>query len=312
MSEIFSKYPQHFNTRALQEILTQRQKWWDYKNNVPFKELLHSLPDFKDCEFFFTQEHLQIKGDFPSQEENIKKLIPWKKGPFKLNDYVIDSEWNSDLKWQRIKKAIPSLEDQNILDVGCNNGYYMFRMLEQNPALVLGIDPVAIYKAQFDYINHFVRAPQLSVELLGAEHIQYIRDFFDGIFYMGILYHHRDPISHLISIREALKPGGWALIETIGIPGEDSYSLTPKERYANMPNIWFVPTLNCLIDWLEKCKFTDIEIISTDWNKEAEQRVSKDGPSQSYEHFLNPENNQQTIEGYPAPERFALLVRRKK
>ena len=39
---------------------------------------------------------------------------------------------------------------------------------------------------------------------------------------MGIIYHHKNPIEQLTTIREALKPGGRIIFETIGIPGEET------------------------------------------------------------------------------------------
>ncbi len=311
MKELFTKYPESFDIAQLQAEISLRETWWDYKNHIPYKEVLSSLEEGQTS---LTQENGIIKillNANENIEEKVQALTPWKKGPFQINDLLIDSEWKSDLKWDRIKNALPNLKDLKLLDVGCNNGYYMYRMLEQNPEFVLGLDPYLLYKAQFEFINHYAKASNLYFELLGAEHIQHMKNIFDGVFYMGILYHHRDPISHLVHIRESLTPGGWMLLETIGIPGEENYCLTPTDRYANMKNIWFVPTLKCLITWLERSKFVDIEIVSQDWDETDEQRVTKFGPSKSYNHFLDPKNPSLTIEGHPAPKRFALMARKK-
>ena len=50
----------------------------------------------------------------------------------------------------------------SVLDIGCGNGYYMFRMLAKNPELVLGIDPVWHCHAQFHLINHFAHSNPLT------------------------------------------------------------------------------------------------------------------------------------------------------
>ncbi len=72
-------------------------------------------------------------GGFSEPEEKelldtLQSLKPWRKGPFQIGDVKVDSEWNSSLKWKRLEPYFPELRDKRILDIGCNSGYYMFRM----------------------------------------------------------------------------------------------------------------------------------------------------------------------------------------
>jgi tRNA (mo5U34)-methyltransferase len=294
----------------LEPFIQEQNKMWTYKNHIPMKEALDSF-SFTSSKMNIENGIIKITTDYDSNLETfLRTFSPWKKGPFQVNDVFIDSEWRSDLKWDRIKDYIGDLTDKCVLDVGCNNGYYMFRLLEHNPRHVLGIDPVVRVKAQFDAIQGFLQDERLQMELLGAQHLDQMKESFDFILYMGILYHHRDPIAHLKMLKEALKPGGRVLIETIGIEGEESISLTPAGKYACMPNVWHVPTLNCLINWLEKLKFKNIEVISTSWDEVAEQRATSWSSNASYENFLDPNDSTRTIEGHPAPKRFALMVSR--
>ena len=53
-------------------------------------------------------------------EKELKKLQPWRKGPFNLFGIDVDSEWRSDMKWDRIAPHLPSLKGQCVLDIGCN------------------------------------------------------------------------------------------------------------------------------------------------------------------------------------------------
>ena len=69
------------------------------------------------------------------------------------------------------------VEDKVVGDIGCNNGYYMFRMLDDKPKKVIGFDPSALYKSQFDFINHFAKT-DIIYELLGVEHL----DIYDTKF----------------------------------------------------------------------------------------------------------------------------------
>ena len=70
--------------------------------------------------------------------DQLREFIPWRKGPFSVFGITIDSEWRSDLKWNRLHEKIGSLQDRIVLDVGCSNGYYGFRMLEAGAKLVIG------------------------------------------------------------------------------------------------------------------------------------------------------------------------------
>lgn len=67
--------------------------------------------------------------DIEEIESIFLEFLPWRKGPFRINDLLIDSEWNSDLKWKRLQALKVNLKNKSILDVGSGNGYYAFRML---------------------------------------------------------------------------------------------------------------------------------------------------------------------------------------
>ncbi len=303
------------------EFLTKLKEgcdtWIDRKSNIELKELLELLPEAEDHELDLSKDAVKIgKEDSLKRELYIqlaKKLIPWRKGPFEFYGEKIDAEWRSDFKWNRLKGHVDNLEGKTVLDIGCNNGYFLFRMADQNPELLLGIDPVIQCETQFKFLQHFAKVPNLHFEMFGVEHIDSFKEMFDVIFSMGIIYHHRHPLEQLINIREALKPGGQAIIETIGIPGKESYALFPEDRYAKMRNVFFVPTLSCFINWLKKAKLIDVEVISATPLTFEEQRLTNwcPPPSQSLEDFLDPNDLSKTIEGHPAPMRFCLKARKK-
>ena len=139
-------------------------------------------------------------------EELLKKFIPWKKGPFKINDLEIDSEWRSDLKWTRLQGMLPSLKNKRVLDVGCNNGYFLFKMLEHSPEWVLGIDPSLPCYLQFEAIKSLIKDPlPISFEPLGHQHLHLLPNTFDLIFHMGIIYHHPNPIDQIKTLRNCLR-----------------------------------------------------------------------------------------------------------
>ncbi len=310
--EYLRPFSKNCDLSHLQTIKDEREKWWDRKTPLPYKELLNNL-EATECQNF------EIQNGSISFPQNLsetdlliaKNLIPWKKGPFSFGETLIDSEWRSDLKWARLEQHLPEIQGKTILDIGCANGYFLYQMAKHNPKLALGIDPVLHPISQFRFINHFAQKTNIHAELFGVEHIRHFKNMFDVIFSMGILYHHRNPLQQLIEKREALSSGGTLVLETIGIAGDENISFTPKDRYACMTNVWFLPTLSCLINWLERTKYVDIEIVSTKWDQANEQRVTAWSGEKSFQDFLDPNDHSKTIEGYPAPQRFLLIAKKK-
>lgn len=301
------------------EIIKERSEWINNKNYQKYKCALSEIPEIQADILNLESDAVELSSNKKISDEEYQKikkvselLIPWRKGPFKLFGLDLDSEWRSNLKWDRIKNYLPDLEGKNILDIGSNNGYYMFRLAAYNPKLVLGIDPVIHNYAQFNFLQKLAQIPSLRFELLGIEHLKFFKEYFDVIFSMGIIYHHRNPIEQLQDIRNALRPSGTIILESIGIPGEDPVALFPNGPYAKMSNVWFIPTLSCMINWAHKAKFKNIEIVSSSKMTLDEQRNTLwcPKPFQSLEDFLDPEDRNKTVEGHPAPMRFCLSLKK--
>ena len=247
-------------------------------------------------------------SEFALIEETAKKLIPWRKGPFNLFGLEIDSEWQSNIKYNLIRPFF-DLKDKVVADIGCNNAYYMFRMLEDKPKRLIGFDPAALALHQFEFINHFVKS-DIIFEMLGVEHLEYYNHKFDFIFMLGVLYHRPDPVGTLKSLARGLNNKGEILIDTFMIDGEDEIALTPDKRYSKIPNIYFIPTISALKNWLKRAGFGEIEVIATTLTTSEEQRKTKWSFDQSLEDFLDPNDKTKTVEGYPAPKRVYMKAKK--
>ena len=240
--------------------------------------------------------------------ETAKKLIPWRKGPFKVFGLEIDSEWQSNIKYNLIRPYF-NLKDKIVADIGCNNGYYMFRMLEDCPKRLIGFDPSPLTLHQFEFINHFVKS-DIVYEMLGVEHLEFYNHKFDFIFMLGVLYHRPDPVGTLKSLARGLNSKGEILIDTFMIDGEDEICLTPNKRYSKIPNIYFIPTIPALKNWLERAGFENIEVLATTVTTSEEQRKTEWSFDQSLEDFLDENDKTKTVEGYPAPKRVYVKARK--
>lgn len=243
-------------------------------------------------------------------EASLRVFMPWKKGPFSIFGIDIDAEWRSDLKWDRLVDHIGSLEHKTVADIGCHNGYFMLRMAEQKPSLVVGIEPVLKHMLTFHLLNQYSDQKNLIFAPFGIEHMDWMPEAFDTMFCLGILYHHTDPVGLLRKLRAGLKRGGEIVIDCQGIPGEDPISLTPKSRYAQARGIWFLPTASCLEHWVARAGFQSISMVYSEPLSVSEQRSTAWAPVDSLAEFLDPDDHSRTKEGYPAPWRHYMIAKR--
>ena len=237
-------------------------------------------------------------------EQQLLSFSPWRKGPFDLLGVHIDTEWRSDLKWQRLVGQL-DLGDKNILDIGCGNGYYMLRMLGAGASSVLGVDPVALYVIQFMLINKYLQSDQLQLLPIGIEALP-LENVFDMVFSMGVLYHRRSPLDHLADLKNKLTTRGELVLETLVLNGDDATVLVPQDRYAGMKNVWSIPTVPRLCDWLEQAGFNNIVVLDLSATTVQEQRQTRWMTTYSLNQFLDPTDMSLTIEGHPAPLRVMI------
>ena len=264
-------------------------------------------------DFIHWQETLaQLRDVAPDETAEIKKLLlslsPWRKGPFDIADVTIDSEWRSDIKWARLENTIEALQHRNVLDVGCGNGYYARQMSAAGARSVIGVDPTLLYVVQHLAIEQFTPLENVFVLPLRSDELPENSRIFDTCFSMGVLYHQRSPLVHLQQLKGFLRPSGQLVLETLFIPGEDSFAFTPPDRYARMRNVWLLPTISELTTWLQRSGFKNIEIIDQSTTRIDEQRATEWMTFDSLAQALDPDDSSKTVEGLPAPQRLVLVA----
>lgn len=296
--------------RAEKLLPLQRPYWRELSELL--KELATSIGRREFASDFTSAAVSLGKGADLSAEQHkklaraVELLIPWRKGPFSLFGLEIDSEWRSNLKWDRVAPVLGNLAGKKLADLGCGNGYYMLRALSLNPECVIGFDPSEACYFAFNLVQSFIRDKRLQYEILGAEQVTHLPNFFDVVLCMGVLYHQRDPLALLRNMREGIKSGGKIIVESICIPGEETLSLAKEERYAGMKNVYFVPSVPALVSWLKGAGFVDVEVHSDVEMRVDEQRSTKFAPFKSYEDVLDSEDKTKTVEGYPIPRRVIV------
>ncbi|WHQ76906.1 tRNA 5-methoxyuridine(34)/uridine 5-oxyacetic acid(34) synthase CmoB [Pantoea sp. Lij88] len=278
--------------------------WYKSLEYLPLLEpqkldLLHSVTADRDD---ISDRHRQ------GIEKLLRNLMPWRKGPYFLYGTHINTEWRSDWKWERVLPHISSLAGRTVLDVGCGSGYHMWRMIGAGAHLVVGIDPMQLFLVQFEAVRKLLNDDRRAHMLpLGIEQLPVLQAF-DTVFSMGVLYHRRSPLDHLLQLKNQLVSGGELVLETLVIEGDVNQVLVPGERYAQMRNVFFIPSAEALKSWLEKSGFVDVRIVDFALTTTEEQRRTDWMTSESLAEFLDPEDPGKTVEGYPAPLRAVLVA----
>ena len=301
--------------RALQKKTEESLSSERHGKLAEWIQALESLPSIDNASLNAAKNAVAIEGYLPessktAMEASLRALHPWRKGPFDFFGLAIDTEWRSCLKWDRLAPHL-ELRNRMVLDVGCGNGYYGWRMLHSGARLVLGLDPFLLFLMQFEAVRKYA-GPNCShyvLPLTDADLPERL-NLFDVTLSMGVLYHRTSPIDHLRSLWESLAPGGQLVLETIVIESSRQEVLVPEDRYAKMRNVWFIPSVPMLQLWLRRCGFKDIQVIDVARTTFEEQRRTDWMTFESLADFLDPNDSMRTIEGYPAPVRAMILARK--
>ena len=242
-------------------------------------------------------------------ERAFKRLLPWRKGPFIFNNLKLESEWQGDLKWKRLQNHITPLENRRVLDVGAGNGYFTLRMAMEGAKRALGIEPFLLFNYQYAAIKSLV-GNEINVMLLPIRLEEMPKSaIFDSVFSMGVLYHQRSHMEHLLQLKNMMAPGAELILETLVVDGPKGYSLIPEGRYAQMRNVHCLPSIDTLKSWLADANFNNIKIVDISKTSPQEQRKTEwiGDNAASLEDFLDPSDSSLTKEGHPAPTRVIII-----
>ncbi|MBE1300746.1 MAG: tRNA 5-methoxyuridine(34)/uridine 5-oxyacetic acid(34) synthase CmoB [Alteromonadaceae bacterium] len=269
-------------------------------NTTPSTIELQNAVAFGNAEDIDQYTQKQIEG-------LLRQFMPWRKGPFDVHGIHINTEWRSDWKWDRVAPHISDLTDKWVLDVGCGSGYHMWRMLGAGAHSVVGIDPTQLFLIQFQAIKHFNPTANIDLMPIGIEQMPKLQAF-DTVFSMGVLYHRKSPFEFLQQLKDQLRKGGELILETLVVEGDENTVLVPGERYAQMRNVWFLPSEKAMLQWLDRAGFKQAKLVDTDVTSLDEQRSTDWMTNHSLKDFLDPNDVSKTIEGYPAPRRATFIA----
>ena len=303
--------------QAFDTLIKEKRKFLDSAkgNFFKFNQVIETLPDLNPSVIDFDNKTITMGTIFDTTPEKygvlkdkLEQLCPWRKGPFDVFGIKIDSEWQSWMKWERLKFHISSLKGKRILDIGSSNGYYMFRMAASQPLMVLGLEPQSSFYFQYLALQKFLRIDNVFCLPIPHDHLPKVDKYFDTVFCMGVLYHRKSPIQMLKDICDSMRSGGELVLENLIINSKLNVCLFPRDRYAKMRNVFFIPDLLTMESWLLRAGFSNIRCVDIIKTSLDEQRKTKWIQTESLKDFLDPNDPDKTIEGYPAPVRAIFIA----
>ncbi|MBT6922052.1 MAG: tRNA 5-methoxyuridine(34)/uridine 5-oxyacetic acid(34) synthase CmoB [Candidatus Ruthia sp.] len=284
--------------------------------NIPrWESAIESIKTQPQGEAQYSTPYLKINSKNINKaqlESSLKQLMPWRKGPYQIDNLQLDSEWRGDMKWDRVTPHIQSLKGKTVLDVGAGNGYFTYLMALSGAEIALGIEPFLLFNYQFQAVRSLINnSPNAFVLPLKLEQIP-SKPIFDTVFSMGVLYHQKDHLLHLQQLKEIMSEGGELVLETLVIDKQHGDQIIPEDRYARMRNVWCLPSTDTLHTWLEQTGFKNIKLVDVTKTTPKEQRATHwiGDNTQSLKDFLDPNDDNLTIEGLPAPKRAIFICRK--
>lgn len=281
-------------------------RWQSALDSLPI--ISQTTPELNTSAITLSSPHPLNAGQQQELEVGLRGLMPWRKGPFNFFGTHIDTEWRSDWKWDRVSPYLADLSGRRILDVGCGSGYHCWRMLGEGAARVIGIDPGLLFMFQFLSVKRYLGNVPVDLLPIRMEDLPEGLEAFDTTFSMGVLYHRRSPLDHLLELKGTLRRGGELVLETLVVDGPEGHSLMPEDRYGQMRNVWFLPSCDTLLRWLDRTGFRNARVVDVSETTIDEQRSTDWMRFNSLQDFLDPDDPTKTIEGYPGPLRATIIA----
>ncbi|MDD2672938.1 MAG: TIGR04290 family methyltransferase [Syntrophales bacterium] len=182
-------------------------------------------------------------------------------------------------KWKKFSGSIPrNLSGWTVLDIGCNAGFYSIEMKRRGASRVVGIDNDEGYLAQARFAAE-ICGIEIEFREMSVYEIADLREKFDLVLFLGVLYHLRHPLLALDLINKHVVKDFFVFQtmlrgERNGTPVEVDYEFWEKdvflepgfpqmyfieEKYAGDPTNWWIPNRACAEAMLRSAGFSITE-----------------------------------------------------
>jgi tRNA (mo5U34)-methyltransferase len=178
-------------------------------------------------------------------------------------------------KWRMFEKSLPAdITGKTVLDIGCNGGFYSIQMKRRGAAHVTAVDSDSRYLNQARFAAQ-VCGVNIEFRQMDVYEVAKLRQKFDIVLFMGVLYHLRHPLlaldllhEHVVQdtlVFQSLTRGSRDIA-----PVESNYPFSETEvfnqpgyplmyfveqSYSNDPTNWWIPNRACVEAMLRSSGF---------------------------------------------------------
>ena len=201
-------------------------------------------------------------------ERRVEELGPWFHNIDLCGVQTAPAHFLGDyptLHWRTFENALPwDLRGRTVLDIGCNAGFFSIKMKQRGAERVVGIDSDPRYLAQARFAAE-VTGVDVDFRQLTVYEVPALRERFDLVLFMGVLYHLRHPLLALDLLHEHVV-GDLLLFQSMQRGSADVSPVAPdypfsettvferrdfpklyfvEKKYAGDPTNWWVPNRAC-------------------------------------------------------------------
>jgi len=120
-----------------------------------------------------------------------------------------------NVKWRHIAGALPQdLSGAEVLDVGCNGGFYSIEMKRRGAKRVLGIDVDDRYLSQARFATRTLGI-EVEFEKRSVYDVGGIAGQFDYVLFMGVFYHLRYPLYAFDQVVKKVRADGRLVFQSM-------------------------------------------------------------------------------------------------
>lgn len=194
-----------------------------------------------------------------------------------LGDFTTPGLWGAGNP--EIMRAMGDLifRGKKVLDIGTWDGAYAFIAEEAGAKEVWATDLVSQRdfsdQATFQVAAALRGSKAKYIPDLSVYHVETlgIRDF-DIVIYTGIYYHLKDPLRAFTAIRRVLRDGGTMICEGAILDQPGCFAnFYYRQQFCGDNSNWWVPTRDCLRQWVE-CSFFKVTKEYGRWGHKENQR----------------------------------------
>jgi tRNA (mo5U34)-methyltransferase len=180
------------------------------------------------------------------------------------------------LLWESVKPVLPDLNGKRVLDVGCNDGFFLFASRRLGAEEVLGLEVHEHYFNHAVLVNQLLDLGGIDIRQMNAYDVGESLGQFDVTLALGLIYHLKNPF--LFLERVSALTTGTIIVETAvrnsnedrdnrsrgvaGAPSMDFVENPPEELNPEGGPNWWLPNTECVRAMLAVCGFRHTTVAS--------------------------------------------------